>query len=134
MKHIRSILIALVCSMKSLLSALLLGLAPLAAADTPAKPNIITVLVDDMGFSDLSCFGGKVVKTENLDRLAAEGIRFKQHYVSSPICSPSRTALTTGQYPHRWRITSYLNNHKSNHQRGVAQWLDPKAPVLARQP
>jgi uncharacterized sulfatase len=97
------------------------------------KPNIITILVDDMGYSDLSCFGGKVVRTENLDRLAAEGIRFKHHYVASPICSPSRTALTTGQYPQRWRITSFLNNRKDNKRRGVAQWLDPKAPVLARQ-
>lgn len=99
----------------------------------PTKPNIITVFVDDMGFSDLSCFGGKVVQTENIDRLAEEGIRFKQYYVNSPICSPSRTALTTGQYPQRWRITSYLNNRQDNRRRGMAQWLDPKAPVLARQ-
>ncbi len=96
-------------------------------------PNIVVVFVDDMGFTDLSCFGGDVVKTENLDRLAAEGIRFRQFYVNSPICSPSRVALTTGQYPQRWRITSYLNNRRDNNQRGVAQWLDPKAPVLARQ-
>jgi uncharacterized sulfatase len=100
---------------------------------TPGRPNVITVFVDDMGYTDLSCFGGKVVQTEAIDRLAAEGIRFKQHYVNAPICSPSRTALTTGQYPHRWSITSYLNNRKDNRQRGVAQWLDPKAPVLARQ-
>jgi uncharacterized sulfatase len=97
------------------------------------RPNIITVFIDDMGWSDLSCFGGEAVKTENIDRLAAEGIRFTNFYVNSPICSPSRVALTTGQYPHRWRITSYLSDRQLNNQRGVAQWLALEAPVLARQ-
>lgn len=97
------------------------------------RPNIITVFIDDMGFTDLSCFGGKRVKTEHIDRLAVEGIRFTNFYVNSPICSPSRTALTTGQYPQRWRIGSYLNNRKSNRDRGVAQWLDLQAPVLPRE-
>ncbi len=97
------------------------------------RPNVIVVLIDDMGSADLSCFGGTVVKTPHLDRLAEEGLRFRSFYVNAPICSPSRVALTTGQYPHRWRITSYLDNRKANEQRGVAQWLDLKAPVLARE-
>ena len=105
----------------------------LAAKDGAPRPNIITVLIDDMGWSDLSCFGGKGATTTNIDRLATEGIRFTSFYVNSPICSPSRTALTTGQYPQRWRIGSYLDNRAANRRRGVAQWLDPKAPVLARQ-
>lgn len=104
---------------------------PAGAADAP-KPNIILVYIDDMGWADFSCFGNKAVKTENVDRLAAEGVRFEQFYVNSPICSPSRTAVSTGQYPQRWRITSFLNNRKNNDDRGVAQWLDPKAPMLAR--
>ena len=105
---------------------------PACAAPTDPRPNIITVFIDDMGYSDFSCFGGKV-KTQHVDQLAAEGIRFTNFYVNSPICSPSRVALTTGQYPHRWRITSYLNNRKDNKRRGMAQWLDPKAPILARE-
>lgn len=96
------------------------------------KPNVIVVFIDDMGYSDFSCFGG-TVKTQHIDRLASEGIKFTNFYVNSPICSPSRVALTTGQYPHRWRITSYLNNRRDNKRRGMAQWLDPKAPTLARQ-
>ncbi len=96
------------------------------------RPNIITVFIDDMGWSDLSCFGGQTVKTENIDRLASEGLRFTNFYVNSPICSPSRVALTTGQYPHRWKISSYLAHRQLNNERGMAQWLDPKAPVLAR--
>lgn len=97
------------------------------------RPNIVTVFVDDMGFSDLSCFGNTEIETENLDRLAAEGMRFTRYYVNSPICSPSRVALTTGQYPQRWRITSFLNNRRNNRERGMAQWLDPAAPTLARE-
>ncbi|MDZ4851746.1 MAG: sulfatase-like hydrolase/transferase [Pirellulaceae bacterium] len=97
-----------------------------------AHPNIIMVFIDDMGWGDFSCFGNKDAQTPNIDRLAAEGIRFSQFYVNAPICSPSRCALTTGQYPHRWRITSFLNNRGDNERRGVAQWLDPKAPTLAR--
>jgi uncharacterized sulfatase len=80
----------------------------------------------------LSCFGNKEAKTPNIDCLAAGGLRFEQFYVASPICSPSRVGLSTGQYPQRWRITSYLNNRAENTARGMAQWLDPKAPMLAR--
>ena len=98
----------------------------------PARPNIVLVFIDDMGWGDFSCFGNTAVETENFDRLAAEGMRFEQFYVNSPICSPSRVAISTGQYPQRWRITSYLNNRKSNIDRGMAQWLDPAAPMLAR--
>ncbi|MGH9160572.1 MAG: sulfatase-like hydrolase/transferase, partial [Vicinamibacteraceae bacterium] len=94
--------------------------------------NIITVLIDDMGWSDRSSFGGDEVKTQHIDRLAAEGIRFTNFYVNAPICSPSRVALTTGQYPQRWRITSFLSNRRANDERRMAQWLDPQAPVLAR--
>ena len=104
--------------------------AVIAAADV-RRPNIIVVLVDDLGYADFSCYGGNV-KTPNVDRLAAEGIRFTQYYVNSPICSPSRTAFLTGQYPIRWDITSYIDNRELNRRRGMAQFLDPKAPSLAR--
>jgi len=77
-----------------------------AADSTPTRPNIVLVLIDDMGWGDFSCFGNKEIQTTNIDRLAAEGLRFEQFYVNSPICSPSRVALSTGQYPTRWQITS----------------------------
>jgi arylsulfatase A-like enzyme len=96
------------------------------------RPNIIVVFIDDMGWGDFSCFGNTEAKTPNVDALAAEGIRFYQFYVNSPICSPSRCAITTGQFPTRWRITSYLNNRADNARRGMADWLDPSAPTLAR--
>src|SRR5687768_14794614 len=96
------------------------------------RPNILFVFIDDMGYRDLSCFGGTRVKTPEIDRLAAEGLAFDQFYVSSPICSPSRVAVTTGQYPSRWRVTSFLASREEDAKRGIADWLDPKAPTLAR--
>ena len=109
----------------------LCSLALLAPAHA-GKPNIVVVFIDDMGWGDFSCFGNEAAETRHIDRLASEGMRFEQFYVNSPICSPSRTALSTGQYPQRWKITSYLSGRKHNDQRGMAQWLDPKAPMLAR--
>ncbi|MDA9840914.1 sulfatase-like hydrolase/transferase [Rubripirellula sp.] len=97
------------------------------------RPNVITVFIDDMGWSDLSCFGGERTVTENIDRLASEGHRFTNFYVNSPICSPSRVALSTGQYPHRHRITSYLSNRAANRDRGMDQWLSKDAPMLSRE-
>ena len=114
------------------LTLLVTDCAETKAAESKARPNIVVVFVDDIGWGDLSCFGNKAIDTQNIDRLAAEGIRFEQFYVNSPICSPSRVAISTGQYPQRWRITSYLSNRQHNDARGVAQWLDPKAPMLAR--
>ena len=113
-----------------LLSLTLFAPGRLAADD---RPNIITVFIDDMGWSDLSCFAGGRVQTEQIDALAAEGLRFTNFYVNAPICSPSRVALSTGQYPQRWRINSYLAARQLNRNRGMAQWLDPQAPMLARQ-
>ncbi|WP_153556887.1 sulfatase family protein [Roseimaritima sediminicola] len=105
---------------------------PGSAADGDRKPNIVLVFIDDMGWGDFSCFGNPDAETPQIDRMAAEGLAFEQFYVNSPICSPSRVAISTGQYPQRWNITSFLNNRKSNRQRGMAQWLDPAAPMLAR--
>ena len=101
-------------------------------AQADRQPNFVFVLIDDMGWGDFSCFGNKEAKTPNIDRLAAEGLRFSQFYVNSPICSPSRCAFVTGQYPQRWRINSFLGNRADNIRNGNAQWLDQKAPTLAR--
>jgi arylsulfatase A-like enzyme len=113
-----------------LLAVTFLRMPPPACA--AERPNIVLVFIDDMGWGDFSCFGNKDANTPHIDRLAQEGIRFEQFYVNSPICSPSRTAISTGQYPQRWRITSYLSHRDLNTRRGMAQWLDPQAPCLAR--
>ncbi|HUR46582.1 MAG TPA: sulfatase-like hydrolase/transferase, partial [Candidatus Saccharimonadales bacterium] len=62
-----------------------------AAGNTTPRPNIILLLTDDMGYGDVACYGGKLVPTPTIDRMAREGTRFTQFYVASPICSPSRT-------------------------------------------
>lgn len=118
--------------MKPILKLLALVALLCGSAMAAERPNIVVVLLDDMGWGDFSCFGNKDAQTPQADQLAKEGIRFSQFYVNSPICSPSRTALTTGQYPQRWKITSYLNNRADNARRGMADWLDPRAPTLAR--
>ena len=66
--------------------------------DSAKLPNIIYILVDDLGYGDLSCYGQKVLKTPNIDRLAAEGMLFTQHYAGSTVCGPSRASLLTGKH------------------------------------
>lgn len=95
------------------------------------KPNIVIILVDDMGWGDPSCFGGKV-PTPHMDRLAQEGMQFRQFYVASPICSASRCGIITGQFPARHRITSYLQTKAGNRECEQADFLDPTAPSLPR--
>lgn len=104
--------------------------APAPAAPPPS--GIVFVFVDDMGYGDLSCTGNGDVRTAAIDRLAEEGIRFTNFYVASPICSPSRVAITTGRYPRRYRISSYLASRKRNRERKLADFLDPAAPCIAR--
>lgn len=65
------------------------------------KPNVIFILADDMGPGDLGCYGGKIIPTPNLDRLAAEGMRFTDHYAGATVCGPSRSCLLTGQHTGR---------------------------------
>src|SRR5688572_32583951 len=77
----------------------LLGVFHNSMAQQQKKPNIILIMVDDMGFSDIGAYGSEI-RTPNLDRLAAEGIRFREFYNNS-ICAPTRASLITGQYPHR---------------------------------
>jgi arylsulfatase A-like enzyme len=113
------------------LLAAVLALVP-AAAHAAERPNVVLVLVDDFGWGDPACYGNTMVKTPNMDRLAKEGVRFTQGYVASPICSPSRCGLITGQFPARWKITSFLQTKAGNRACEMADYLDPKAPSLPR--
>ncbi|MGH8694390.1 MAG: sulfatase-like hydrolase/transferase [Burkholderiales bacterium] len=76
--------------------------APVSAAD--ARPNIIFILADDLGWSDLACYGADLHETPHLDRLARAGVRFTQAY-AMPVCSPTRAALLTGKHAARLRFT-----------------------------
>jgi arylsulfatase A-like enzyme len=84
-------------------AALSLGLSAATAFAAPARPpNVIVVLADDLGYGDTSAYGSTIVKTPNIDALAADGVRFTQAYVSHPVCSPSRAGLLTGRYQTRF--------------------------------
>lgn len=74
-----------------------------AAAD---RPNVVFILADDLGWRDLGCYGSTFHETPHLDRLAARGVRFTQAYAASPLCSPTRASIVTGQYPARIGITA----------------------------
>lgn len=81
-------------------------------AVTPAllKPNVILIVADDLGYSDIGCYGSKTIRTPNLDRMASEGSRFTSFTVAQAVCSASRAALMTGCYPNRVGMQGALNH------------------------
>lgn len=124
----KSILFILVCIFLSLN----LFAQQRANNSTTERPNIIFIFIDDMGYSDLSASGNFKIETPNIDRLAKEGIKFTNFYVASPICSPSRVAVMTGQYPARHGIHSYLDSREKNEKRGMTHFLNSEVPTIAR--
>ena len=87
-----------------------------AAEAAAAKPNIIVILSDDMGFSDIGCYGGEI-RTPNLDALAADGIRFTQFY-NTGRCCPTRASLLTGLYPHQAGVGHMMQDRGTEGYRG----------------
>jgi len=75
-----------------------------SGSNTPAAPNVLFILADDLGYGDLGSYGNAEIATPNLDRLAAEGVKLTQFYAGSSVCTPSRAALLTGRYPVRMTI------------------------------
>src|SRR5688572_18695227 len=96
----------------------------LVMAAPATRPNIVLILADDLGYGDLGCYGGKSVATPHLDRLAREGVRFTDAYVTSPSCAPSRLSLMSGAYPQRFGMT--WNDDRSAHTLPDAQRLLPE--------
>lgn len=106
--------------------------AQTAKSSDSKAPNIIIILTDDMGYSDVGAFGGKFVPTPNIDRMAKNGLKLTQYYSAAPICSPSRAGMLTGMYPARWNFSTYLDNKKHNQNAQQADFLDPTAPTMAK--
>jgi arylsulfatase A-like enzyme len=107
-----------------------IALAFTACCSVASRPNIIFILTDDLGYSDISCYGAKKVNTPHLDQLAAEGIRFTDFHTGASICSPSRAAFLTGAYPQRNGLYMGINPVRNAH------WfigLNPEEITLAEQ-
>ncbi len=107
-----------------------------AAPPASAKPNIIFVLTDDLGWTDLACYGSSFYETPHIDRLAAAGMRFTSAYSASTVCSPTRAAILTGQYPARLHITDWIAGHvRKKAKLKIPDWtkqLSPEIPNLAK--
>lgn len=90
-------------------AALAIQRPPAGAAEVSTmRPNIIFILIDDMGWADLACYGSTFFETPHLDRLASQGVRFTDGYASCPVCSPTRASVMTGKYPARLHLTNFL--------------------------
>ncbi len=92
-----------------LLLALFFSALTVSAAE-PRLPNVVLILADDLGYADLGCFGSEKIKTPNIDRMAAEGMKFTSFYVAQAVCSASRAALMTGCYANRVGMQGALNH------------------------
>ncbi len=91
------------------LAAALTLAAPAIAAD---RPNVVVFLIDDLGWADPGCYGNTFIETPHIDRLAKDGVRFTNGYSACTVCSPTRAALLTGQYPARLHVTDWIAGHK----------------------
>ena len=76
-----------------------------------AKPNFIFILIDDMGWKDLGCYGSEFYQTPNLDQLSADGVTFTNAYAACPVCSPTRASIMSGKYPARVGVTNFIGGH-----------------------
>ena len=115
--------------MATLLWSLILASAmvPLEVAAQPAsRPNVLVIMVDDLGYGDLGAYGAKDLRTPHLDALAKRGVRWTQFYANAPVCSPSRAALMTGQYPDLAGVPGVIRTHPDNSW----GWLTPGAKML----
>jgi len=103
------------CTFLTLLTALLLPLAAMYAAEAAHRPNIIVFVTDDQVKEEFGCYGGRVL-TPHIDRLAREGMRFENAHVPSTVCTPSRYTLLTGRYPGNSYFKPYLADHPRDRQ------------------
>ncbi|MCA9228447.1 MAG: sulfatase-like hydrolase/transferase, partial [Planctomycetales bacterium] len=94
--------------------------------DAARRPNVVVILVDDLGFGDLGCQGAEDLRTPHVDRLMSQGLRFNNFYANCPVCSPTRASLLTGRYPELVGVPGVIRTHAEN------SWgfLDPTAVLL----
>ncbi len=103
-----------------------MSIGGLSAQPPKQPPNVVVILADDLGWADLGCYGSTFYETPNLDRLAANGVKFTQNYATCPVCSPTRASMMTGKYPVKTGVTDWIRGRQDN---GNAQ---PYEKLLAR--
>ncbi len=104
-------------------TAVLLPRLSAAEAKAVRPPNVIVMLIDDMGMTDLSCYGSKFYESPAIDQLAKDGVRFTQGYSACTVCSPTRAALLTGKYPARLHLTDWIAGHERPHAKlKIPEW------------
>ena len=97
------------CLSAILLSILFTFATSLRAAESDARPNVVLIVTDNHGAWALGCYGNPDIKTPNLDRMAAEGVRFTRAFANNPVCSPTRATLLSGLMPSQHGVHNYLN-------------------------
>jgi len=98
------------------------------AAEGASRPNVVLILADDLGWTDLGCYGSDLYRTPHLDRLAADGARFTQNYSACTVCSPTRAALLTGKYPARVHITDWIPGRMPENPRLIVPDFNKQLP------
>lgn len=114
---------------RELLAGAAMALAGRAASQR-VPPNFLFILIDDMGWRDLGCYGSTFYETPNIDRLAAQSVRFTSAYAACPVCSPTRASILTGKYPARLRITDWIPGRR---QWPTARLLTPRPPEVGHE-
>lgn len=109
-----------------LVALAVVGMLRAAPAAEPDRPNVLLILVDDLGYGDLSCYGAQDLNTPNIDRLAGGGMRFTNFYANCPVCSPTRASLLSGCFADAVGVPGVIRTHSAN------SWgyLDPNAVLL----
>lgn len=114
--------VALAAAAASAVALLTPGVTTADPAHPGRRPNVIVILADDLGYGDTSVYGSRIIKTPNIDALAADGVRFTQGYVTHPVCAPSRAAILTGRYQQRfgWEFNPVGRDRTGGVDRGQA--------------
>lgn len=103
-----------------------------AEKSSMSRPNVVLILVDDLGYGDLSCYGATDLRTPHIDQLVSAGVRFDQFYANCPVCSPTRAALLTGRYPDLVGVPGVIRTHRENNWGRLAREAVLLPAVLKR--
>jgi len=108
------------------------GWLPAREVSPAHKPNIVLILVDDLGYGDLSSYGAMDMKTPNIDKLVASGMRFNNFYANCPVCSPTRASLLSGRYPDLVGVPGVIRTHLTNNWGYIAPQVVLLPKLLSR--